>query len=163
MNKVNMIGTKELIERTVKSVKKKDKELIIKEALNNGEEIAIKNFFTIKRQTPKTKGSKRCDKHEREIESFRRANKGKGIQAYAKSEIFKKLFNGRTLAFQANNGDIDGVIEGIKAGTITPCDKKKKIRMNNDLTKQEIFQKLGEGIKKLVVKNKDLSDQPFAI
>ncbi|CAJ0830346.1 1832_t:CDS:2 [Entrophospora sp. SA101] len=86
-----MIGTKELIERTVKSVKKKDKELIIKEALNNGEEIAIKNFFTIKRQTPKTKGSKRCDKHEREIESFRRANKGKGIQAYAKSEIFKKL------------------------------------------------------------------------
>jgi hypothetical protein len=65
--------------------------LVIKEALNDGEEVVIKNFFTIKRQTPKAKGNRRCDKHEKEIESFRRANKGKGIQVYAKSEVFKKL------------------------------------------------------------------------
>jgi len=113
-----MVGATELIERTIKSVNK-DKELkqqlpgawksfvasgkvlvrvieehlflVIKEALNNGEVIAVKNFFTIERQTPKAKGSRRCDKHEKEIESFRRANKGKGIQAYAKSEVFKKI------------------------------------------------------------------------
>jgi len=64
---------------------------IIKGALNSGEEIVIKDFFTIKRQIPKAKGSKRCDKHEKEIETFSRANKGKGIQAFAKSETFKKL------------------------------------------------------------------------
>ncbi|RHZ36263.1 hypothetical protein [endosymbiont GvMRE of Glomus versiforme] len=117
MNK--SIGINELIERTIKSVKEKDKELskqlpgawksfvasgkvlvkvieehfflVIKDALNKGEEVAIKNFFTISRQTTKSKGSKRCDKHEREIEGFRRTNKGKGIQAYAKSEVFKKI------------------------------------------------------------------------
>ena len=115
----NIVGKEEIIKRIVESVKT-DKELIkqlkkedwqrflvsarilmkaaeehflkiIKEALNSGEEIVIKDFFTIKRQIPKTKGSKRCDKHEKEIETFRRANKGKGIQAYAKSEVFKKL------------------------------------------------------------------------
>jgi len=115
----NIVGKEELIKRIVESVKA-DRELskqlkkedwqrflasariviraaeehflrIIKEALNKGEEIVIKDFFTIKRQIPKAKGSKRCDKHEKEIETFRRANKGKGIQAYAKSETFKKL------------------------------------------------------------------------
>jgi len=64
---------------------------VIKEALNKGEEIMIKDIFTIKRQMSKLKGSKHCDKHEKEIENFRRANKGKGIQVYAKSETFKKI------------------------------------------------------------------------
>ena len=115
----NIVGKEELIKRIIESIKT-DRELskqlkkedwqrflasarilvraaeehflrIIKEALNRGEEIVIKDFFTIKRQIPKAKGSKRCDKHEKEIETFRRANKGKGIQAYAKSETFKKL------------------------------------------------------------------------
>lgn len=113
-----MIGTTELIERTVENIKK-DRELreqspgvqksfavsgkalvkvvekhlfiVIKEALNKGEDIMIKDIFTIKRQKTKVKGNKRCDRHESQIESFRRANKGKGIAAFAKSDAFKKI------------------------------------------------------------------------
>jgi hypothetical protein len=67
--------------------------LVVKETLNNGEEIVIRDFFTIKRQVPKVKGSRRCDKHEKEIERFRRENEGSegGIEVYAKSEVFKRL------------------------------------------------------------------------
>ncbi|RHZ37784.1 hypothetical protein [endosymbiont GvMRE of Glomus versiforme] len=113
------VGISELVERTLESVKKEDEKLreelpevwksfttsekiilkvikdhfipVVRETLKKGEEIEVKNFFTIKRQKTKVKGNKRCDKHEKAVESYNKANKGKGIEGYAGSPIWRKL------------------------------------------------------------------------
>ncbi|RHZ37431.1 HU family DNA-binding protein [endosymbiont GvMRE of Glomus versiforme] len=77
-------------EATAKRVMKTFLE-ITKQRLNKGESINFKGYFTIKRGTAKPKGSKHCNKHEKSLTDFRRANKGKGIQAYFGSDKFKSL------------------------------------------------------------------------
>ena len=60
----------------------------IKQGLINGETISFKRkgYFELTRGRVKPKESKWCEKHEKVVESYKRANKGKGIQAYAKSD-----------------------------------------------------------------------------
>lgn len=62
---------------------------VAKEKLNQGESINFKGYLTIKRNTTKPKGSKHCGKHEKSLTDFKQANKGKGVQFYAKSAKFK--------------------------------------------------------------------------
>ena len=64
---------------------------VAKQKLNEGESINFKGYFTIKRSTTKPKGSKYCGRHERTITDYKKANKGKGIAVFAKSDKFKKL------------------------------------------------------------------------
>jgi len=64
---------------------------VAKQKLLQGESINFKGYFTIKRTTTKPKGNKCCDKHQREIDRFKQANKGKGIVAYTKSSVFRNL------------------------------------------------------------------------
>ena len=64
---------------------------VAKEKLIQGESINFKGYFTIKRTTTKSKGSKNCDEHQKELDKFKQANKGKGVQFYAKSAKFKNL------------------------------------------------------------------------
>jgi len=64
---------------------------IIRDWANKGENISIKSFFTLKRSKQKSKESERCFKHEKEVENYKRTNKGKGIAAFAKSPVFKKI------------------------------------------------------------------------
>jgi nucleoid DNA-binding protein len=64
---------------------------VAKQKLIQGENINFKNYFSIKRSLAKPKGSKNCGKHEKAINDFKQANKGKGITFFAKSEKFKGL------------------------------------------------------------------------
>lgn len=64
---------------------------VAKQKLLQGENISFKGYFTIKRSTTKTKGSKNCSKHEKSLNDFKQANKGKGVAFYAKSDKFKGL------------------------------------------------------------------------
>lgn len=63
----------------------------IQQKINQGESINFKGYFTIKRTTTKPKGSKNCGKHEKSLNDFKQANKGKGVQFYAKSTKFRNL------------------------------------------------------------------------
>ena len=81
-SKVNSKATKKVITAFLQTIQQK---------LLQGESINFKGYFTIKRQTPKPKGSKRCGKHEKDLTDFKQANKGKGITAFAKSAKFKSL------------------------------------------------------------------------
>jgi len=63
----------------------------IQQKLLQGESINFKGYFTIQRSATKPKGSKNCSKHEKSLTDYKQANKGKGIQFYAKSDKFKKL------------------------------------------------------------------------
>ncbi|CAG8698066.1 15694_t:CDS:2, partial [Racocetra persica] len=42
---------------------------------------------------PQAKGSKHCGRHEKSLNDFKQANKGKGLAAYAKSSKFKGIVN----------------------------------------------------------------------
>ncbi len=64
---------------------------IAKEKLIQGESINFKGYFTIKRNTTPAKGSKNCDEHQKELDKFKQANQGKGVQFYAKSSTFRNL------------------------------------------------------------------------
>src|SRR5207253_11314006 len=64
---------------------------IVQQKLLQGESLNFKGYFTIKRSTTKTKGSKHCNKHEKSLTDFKQANKGKGVQFYAKSAKFRGL------------------------------------------------------------------------
>jgi len=63
----------------------------IQQKLLQGESINFKGYFSIKRSIAKQKGSKHCNKHEKSLTDFKRANKGKGVQFYAKSDKFRGL------------------------------------------------------------------------
>jgi hypothetical protein len=64
---------------------------VIKNSLISGEEIVIKNYFTIKRRKSKIEGDKYCSTHKDAVEKYKKANKGKGITAYANSPVWRKL------------------------------------------------------------------------
>src|SRR3954452_1809188 len=64
---------------------------IAKEKLIQGESLNFKGYFTIKRNTTPAKGSKNCDEHQKELDKFKQANQGKGVQFYAKSNTFRNL------------------------------------------------------------------------
>ena len=63
----------------------------IQQKLVQGESLNFKGYFTVKRSTTKPKGSKNCDEHQKELDKFKQANKGKGVQFYAKSQTFRSL------------------------------------------------------------------------
>ena len=62
-----------------------------KKSLLKGEDISLKNYFTLKRSRQVPKISKFCDKHTRSMDDFKRANKNKGLAAFAGSPSFRKL------------------------------------------------------------------------
>ena len=64
---------------------------VAKEKIIEGESLNFKGYFTIKRSVAEQKGSKNCDEHQKELDKFKQANKGKGIAAYTKSEVFRNL------------------------------------------------------------------------
>lgn len=63
----------------------------IQQKLNQGESINFKGYFTLKRIMKQAKGSKNCNKHEKNFEWFQEVNKGKGLAAYTKSAKFRSL------------------------------------------------------------------------
>ncbi|CAI2194154.1 5175_t:CDS:2 [Funneliformis geosporum] len=64
---------------------------VAREKLNQGETINFKGYFSIKRSATQSPGSKNCDEHHKELEKFKQANKGKGITAFTKSNVFRSL------------------------------------------------------------------------
>ena len=66
---------------------------VTKQKLLQGEVINFKGYFTLKRSTTKPTGVKHCSKHEKAFTDYKKANKGKGLVAYAKSAQFRKLIN----------------------------------------------------------------------
>ncbi|CAG8513236.1 7293_t:CDS:2 [Ambispora leptoticha] len=63
----------------------------IQQKLVQGESVNFKGYFTVKRSATQPKGNKNCDEHQRELDKFKQANKGKGIAAYTKSNTFRNL------------------------------------------------------------------------
>jgi nucleoid DNA-binding protein len=63
----------------------------IQQKLIQGESINFKGYFTVKRNSTKPKGNKNCDEHHQELEKFKQTNKGKGINAFMKSSVFRNL------------------------------------------------------------------------
>lgn len=63
----------------------------IQQQLIQGGSINFKGYFSLKRSTPQAKGSKNCFKHEKSLNDFKQANKGKGVAFYAKSDKFRNL------------------------------------------------------------------------
>src|SRR5256714_4768367 len=64
---------------------------VAKQKLIQGESINFKGYFTIKRSTTQPKGNKCCDEHQKELDKFKQANKGKGVAAFMKSNVFRNL------------------------------------------------------------------------
>ena len=93
------------IQQIVKEVNKKSRqnsEVVVKKILTTfletiqqrlvqGESLNFKGYFVLKRSTTQPKGSKNCFKHEKTINDFKQANKGKGVSFYAKSDKFRNL------------------------------------------------------------------------
>jgi nucleoid DNA-binding protein len=75
--KINKSQLKEVIKKLLEEIKR---------GLINDEKISFKEYFSLYRGRTEPKGSKRCDKHEKAVENYRRANKGKGIEAYSSSD-----------------------------------------------------------------------------
>src|SRR3954447_9112038 len=64
---------------------------VLKQKIIEGESINFQGYFTAKRLTTKPKGSKNCDEHQKELDKFKQTNKGKGIAAFMKSNVFRNL------------------------------------------------------------------------
>ena len=64
---------------------------VAKQKLLSGESINFKGYFTLKRLTTKPAGNKNCDEHQKELNKFKQANKGKGIAVFMKSPTFRNL------------------------------------------------------------------------
>jgi len=58
----------------------------IKRGLINDEKFSFREYFGLYRARIESKESKRCDRHEKAVENYKRINKGKGIEAYAGSD-----------------------------------------------------------------------------
>ena len=86
VNKKSKINSKETTKKVLTAFLE-----IAKQKLNQSEGINFKGYFTIKRSTTQSKGSKHCNKHAKSLTDFKQANKGKGIAAFAKSTKFKGL------------------------------------------------------------------------
>ena len=98
---LNMIGITQITKETNKKSKINSEETTkkvitaflgtIQQKLLQGESINFKGYFTLKRSTTKPKGNKNCDEHQKELDKFKQANKGKGINAFMKSNTFRNL------------------------------------------------------------------------
>ncbi|CAJ0845393.1 1599_t:CDS:2 [Entrophospora sp. SA101] len=88
VNKKSKINSKETTKKVLNAFLE-----VAKQKLLQGESINFKGYFTIKRSTTKQKGSKHCGKHDKSLNDFKQANKGKGITVFAKSEKFKGIVN----------------------------------------------------------------------
>ncbi|RHZ35873.1 hypothetical protein [endosymbiont GvMRE of Glomus versiforme] len=86
VNKKSKIGNEDTTKKVLNAFLE-----VAKQKLIQGENINFKNYFSIKRSLAKPKGSKNCGKHEKAINVFKQANKGKGIAVFAKSDKFKNL------------------------------------------------------------------------
>ncbi|CAJ0842010.1 10712_t:CDS:10 [Entrophospora sp. SA101] len=113
---------------------------MIKEDLIKGEDISFKGYFTLKRSKQLPHISKFCGNHTRQMDDFKNKNKGKDLKFFVNSSSFKKIkseikecnscktqkqkivkatkllprvFNGRTLAFQANDKGTEFTIKNI--------------------------------------------------
>ena len=74
--------TKEVIAALLETIKKK---------LKRGEEVSFKGYFTLKRAKKIPKGSKFCVLHTKRTDEFKKVNRGKGIEFYSESSVFRKL------------------------------------------------------------------------
>jgi len=64
----------------------------IKQELADGEEVSFKGYFSLTRSKKVPKEvSKFCDKHVRSVNDYKRTNKGKGINSFSKSPVWKKI------------------------------------------------------------------------
>ena len=86
VNKKSKIGNEETTKKVITTFLE-----VFKQKIIQGESINFKGYFGAKRLTTKPKGSKHCNKHEKTIADYKRANKGKGIAAYAGSAEFRNL------------------------------------------------------------------------
>ena len=86
VNKKSKIGNEETTKKVLNAFLE-----VTKQKLIQGESINFKGYFTIKRSIAQAKGSKNCDEHQKELEKFKQANKGKGVAFYAKSQAFRNL------------------------------------------------------------------------
>ncbi|WP_172575260.1 HU family DNA-binding protein [endosymbiont GvMRE of Glomus versiforme] len=86
VNKKSKIGNEDTTKKVLNAFLE-----TIQQKLVQGESINFKGYFTIQRNSTKPKGSKNCFKHEKAINDFKQANKGKGIAIFAKSDKFKNL------------------------------------------------------------------------
>ncbi len=86
VNKKSKINNQETTKKIIQAFLE-----IVQQKLLQGESLNFKGYFTIKRSTTKTKGSKHCNKHEKSLTDFKQANKGKGVAFYAKSDKFRSL------------------------------------------------------------------------
>src|SRR6266511_367478 len=64
---------------------------VTKQKLIEGESLNFKGYFSVKRASTKPTGNKNCDEHQKELDKFKQANKGKGVAFYAKSQAFRNL------------------------------------------------------------------------
>jgi nucleoid DNA-binding protein len=63
-----------------------------KKSFLKGEDISLKGYFSLTRSKKKPSGiSKFCDKHHSKVNDYKKANKGKGLAAFAGSPVFRKL------------------------------------------------------------------------
>jgi len=86
VNKKSKIGSEDNTKKVITAFLE-----TIQQKLVQGESINFKGYFTLKRSTTKPKGNKNCDEHQRELEKFKQVNKGKGINAFMKSPVFRNL------------------------------------------------------------------------
>ena len=96
-----MIGIQQITQETNKKSKINSTETtkkvitafleVAKQKLLHGESINFKGYFTLKRTTTKPQGTKNCEEHRKELDKFKQTNKGKGIAAYTKSNVFRNL------------------------------------------------------------------------
>ena len=86
VNKKGKIGSEETTKKVIVAFLE-----VFKQKIIQGESINFKGYFGAKRLTTKPKGNKNCDEHQKELDKFKQANKGKGIAAFTKSSTFRGL------------------------------------------------------------------------
>jgi len=86
VNKKSKIGSEDTTKKVLNAFLE-----VAKQKLLQGESISFKGYFIVKRSATQPKGSKHCNKHEKSLNDFKQANKGKGVLFYAKSDKFKNL------------------------------------------------------------------------
>ena len=86
INKKSKIGNEETTKKVLNAFLE-----VTQQKLVQGESLNFKGYFSIKRSTTQPKGRKHCDEHQKELDKFKQANKGKGVAFYAKSQAFRNL------------------------------------------------------------------------
>ena len=86
VNKKSKIGNEETTKKVINAFLE-----TIQQKIVQGESLNFKGYFSTKRSTTQAKGNKNCDEHQKELDKFKQANKGKGIAAYTKSGVFRNL------------------------------------------------------------------------